>query len=209
MNKIELNIIVDKISSYNSLKKFLKDRNITILGEYFNSGKKDLFYNKSYLCNIEVLVSMEDYKAIANSSLDVSIILNTVMSFPFMGDLNNLPFVKKYMVENLPDPKEESEKYGTKDFWNERLSKIKAFLNASNLFMLKLFKNNPRTIIDYVNSDIMSFEDKIMDLDRMIEYFEGDIDDIDSQRYEDCAFLHKIKKKILKNEANKTKKSFK
>ena len=35
MSKMEINIIVRDIDNYNVLKKFLKSRKITIMGEYF------------------------------------------------------------------------------------------------------------------------------------------------------------------------------
>jgi predicted phosphohydrolase len=203
MNKMELNIIVNDIENYNTLKKFLKSRKITILGEYF-PGDYGFPEDQKYLCNVEVLITMEDYTALAGDiGINVNFILNTAMSFPLMDDLNNLPFIKKYMIENIKSPKED----GNKEYWEGRLEKIEAFLGASHLFMLKMFKKNKKTITQFVNSKMLSTSDKIQDLNQMIEYFEGSPEDIESQRFEDCAFLQKIKKRIQKNETNKTKKS--
>tara|TARA_Y100000034_G_C6844481_1_gene382402 strand:- start:246 stop:893 length:648 start_codon:yes stop_codon:yes gene_type:complete len=204
MNKMELNIIVHDIENYNALKKFLKSRRITVLGEYF-PGDYDFPEDQKYLCSVEVLITMEDYRALADDpDIDVSFILNTAMSFPLMDDLNNLPFIKKYMIENINSP--DKNKFGNKKYWNDRLEKIEAFLGASHLFMLKMFKKNKDAVTQFVDSKMMSTKDKIQDLDQMIEYFEGSPDDLESQRFEDCAFLQKIKKRILKNEANKAKK---
>jgi hypothetical protein len=207
MSKMEINIIVRDIENYNVLKKFLKSRKITIMGEYF-PGDYGFPEKTDYLCNVEVLITMEDYMALANDSdIDVSFILNTAMSFPLMDDLNNLPFIKKYMNKNLQSPDKNRE--GDDKYLEERLNKINTFLSASHLFMLKMFKKDRGVVNHYIKSKMMSTEDKIEDLNQMIEYFEGNPDDIESQRFEDCAFLQKIKKRILKNEANKIKKAAK
>ena len=207
MNKMELNIIVNDIENYNTLKKFLKERKITVLGEYF-PGDYDFPEDQKYLCSVEVLITMEDYRALADDpDIDVSFILNTAMSFPLMDDLNNLPFIKKYMIENIQSS--DKDQIGNRKHWNERLEKMEAFLGASHLFMLKMFKKNKEAIETFIDSKILTTEDKVKDLDQMIEYFEGSPDDIESQRFEDCAFIQKIKNRILENEANKTKKSTK
>lgn len=201
---MELNIIVSDIENYNALKRFLKERKISVLGEYF-PGDYEFPEEQNYLCSVEVLITMEDYRALATDpDIDVSFILNTAMSFPLMDSLNNLPFIKKFMNENLNSS--DKEKYGNKKYWEERLEKIQAFLGASHLFMLKMFKKNEDAVDNYIETKAMSTEDKLQDLDQMIEYFEGSPDDLESQRFEDCAFLQKIKNRILKNEANKAKK---
>ena len=207
MSKMEINIIVRDIDNYNVLKKFLKSRKITIMGEYF-PGDYGFPEKTDYLCSVEVLITMEDYMALADDSdIDVSFILNTAMSFPLMDDLNNLPFIKKYMNKNLQSPDKNRE--GDDKYLEERLNKINTFLSASHLFMLKMFKKDRGVVNHYIKSKMMSTEDKIEDLNQMIEYFEGDPNDIESQRFEDCAFLQKIKKRIQKNEANKIKKAAK
>ncbi len=207
MSKMEINIIVRDIDNYNVLKKFLKSRKITIMGEYF-PGDYGFPEKTDYLCSVEVLITMEDYMALADDSdIDVSFILNTAMSFPLMDDLNNLPFIKKYMNKNLQSPDKNRE--GDDKYLEERLNKIHTFLSASHLFMLKMFKKDRGVVNHYIKSKMMSTKDKIEDLDQMIEYFEGNPDDIESQRFEDCAFIQKIKKRILKNETNKAKKAAK
>jgi len=70
---------------------------------------------------------------------------------------------------------------------------IQTFLTQANETSLALFKKNDDFITDYVETDEMSAKDKIKDLDLMIEAF------VEEERYEDCALLVKIKKRILKN----------
>ena len=69
---------------------------------------------------------------------------------------------------------------------------IQKFLIQANETSLALFKRNNDFIDDYVKTNEMSKEDKIRDLDLMIEHFQ------EEERYEDCALLVKIKNKIIK-----------
>jgi hypothetical protein len=70
---------------------------------------------------------------------------------------------------------------------------IKKFLIQANETSLALFKKNKDFINDYVETDEMSKKDKLTDLELMIEAF------IEEERYEDCALLVKIKKKVVKH----------
>jgi len=69
---------------------------------------------------------------------------------------------------------------------------IEKFLNRANETSLKLFKQNEDFVIDYVETKELNYVDKVKDLDIMIEAF------IEEERYEDCAILVKIKKKMKK-----------
>ena len=69
---------------------------------------------------------------------------------------------------------------------------IEKFLTEANETSLALFKRNKEFIIDYVETTEMSYKDKLKDLELMIEHF------IEEERYEDCALLVKIKKKVIK-----------
>ena len=77
---------------------------------------------------------------------------------------------------------------------------IEKFLNQANETSLKLFKQNESFVEDYVTTKELTYEDKIKDIDLMIEAF------IEQERYEDCALLVEIKNKIKKfYETSKTK----
>ena len=77
---------------------------------------------------------------------------------------------------------------------------IEKFLNQANETSLKLFKQNESFVEDYVTTKELTYEDKLKDIDLMIEAF------IEQERYEDCALLVKIKDKIKKNIKIKNKK---
>jgi hypothetical protein len=67
---------------------------------------------------------------------------------------------------------------------------IEKFLTQANETSLKLFKQNESFVEDYVTTKELTYEDKIKDIDLMIEAF------IEEERYEDCALLVKVKNKV-------------
>ena len=71
---------------------------------------------------------------------------------------------------------------------------IDNFLKESNEATLSLFKKSDEFLGDYVVNDFMTTEEKIIDLDYLIGFFES------QERYEDCNYILKIKDKILANE---------
>jgi hypothetical protein len=70
---------------------------------------------------------------------------------------------------------------------------IEKFLKEANETSLALFKKNKDFINDYVETEEMSQKDKLKDLEIMIEAF------VEEERYEDCALLVKVKKKVIKH----------
>jgi len=69
---------------------------------------------------------------------------------------------------------------------------IQKFLIQANETSLALFKQNKDFITDYIETEELTYGDKVKDLDIMIETF------VEDERYEDCAILVKIKKKMKK-----------
>ena len=69
---------------------------------------------------------------------------------------------------------------------------IQKFLTEANETSLALFKKNKEFIDDYVETKEMTKKDKLKDLEIMIDTF------VEEERYEDCALLVKIKKKVIK-----------
>tara|TARA_R110002167_G_scaffold38003_1_gene118695 strand:+ start:1898 stop:2491 length:594 start_codon:yes stop_codon:yes gene_type:complete len=90
----------------------------------------------------------------------------------FQNDLKN---VKNFMASfNDKDPDE-----------------IDDFLLQTNETSLSLFRRNDDFIEDYVRTKEMECDDKIKDLEFMIEYF------LEDERYEDCALLQTIKERVI------------
>ena len=69
---------------------------------------------------------------------------------------------------------------------------IEKFLKQANETSLKLFKQNKSFVEDYVTTKELTYEDKLKDIELMIEAF------IEQERYEDCALLVKVKNKVKK-----------
>ena len=69
---------------------------------------------------------------------------------------------------------------------------ISRFVGRANETTLKLFKKDPVYIKEYVETNEMTYEHKIKDLDILIQYFE------EQERYEDCALLVKVRQKVEK-----------
>ena len=67
---------------------------------------------------------------------------------------------------------------------------IEKFLSQANETSLKLFRQNESFVEDYVTTKELTYEDKLKDIDLMIEAF------IEQERYEDCALLVKVKNKV-------------
>ena len=62
---------------------------------------------------------------------------------------------------------------------------ISRFVGRANETTLKLFKQDPVYITEYVETNEMSYKHKLKDLDILIQYFE------EQERYEDCALILK------------------
>ena len=71
---------------------------------------------------------------------------------------------------------------------------IQEFLTHANEISLALFKENKEFIDDYVKTTEMTKKDKLKDIEIMIDYF------VEEERYEDCALLVKVKKRVKKRE---------
>ena len=71
---------------------------------------------------------------------------------------------------------------------------ISKFVGRANETTLKLFKQDQSYIIEYIETNDMSYESKLKDLDILIQYFE------EQERYEDCALILEVKKKVKKRQ---------
>jgi len=69
---------------------------------------------------------------------------------------------------------------------------IENFVGKANETTLKLFRKTPEYITEYVETNEMSYKHKLKDLDILIDYFE------EQERYEDCALILEVKKKVKK-----------
>ena len=68
------------------------------------------------------------------------------------------------------------------------------WVEKANKVSMDLFRSSKSYQDEYVETNEMAYEDKIRDVDMMIEYFE------EREHYEDCAILLKIKQRIEKRQ---------
>jgi len=67
---------------------------------------------------------------------------------------------------------------------------IERFVGKANETTIKLFREAPEYITEYVESNEMTYDHKIQDLNILIQYFE------EQERYEDCALILEVKNKL-------------
>ena len=67
---------------------------------------------------------------------------------------------------------------------------ISRFVSRANETTVKLFRKSQTYITEYVETNEMTYEHKIKDLDMLLEYFE------EREQYEDCALILKVKEKV-------------
>ena len=67
---------------------------------------------------------------------------------------------------------------------------IERFVGRANETTVKLFKKSPSYITEYVETNEMTYEHKLKDLDMLIKYFE------ERERYEECALILEVKEKV-------------
>ena len=85
---------------------------------------------------------------------------------------------------------------GIKDFLFDVASQltskedISRFVGRANETTVKLFKKSNSYIREYVETNDMSYKNKIKDLGILIDYFE------EQERYEDCALILEVKNKV-------------
>jgi len=69
---------------------------------------------------------------------------------------------------------------------------LSRWIKKANNISLELFRQDKIYQDEYVESNDMTYDDKIKDIDIMINHFE------ELEQYEDCALLMKIKKRIIR-----------
>ena len=74
---------------------------------------------------------------------------------------------------------------------------IDNFIKQANETSLKLFKKEDEFTEEYIQTTALSTKEKIRDIEIMIEYFIEN-----GERYEDCALLQKISKRVMNHEIN-------
>jgi len=157
----------------------IKSENIVDQDDYF--GVFTIFVNETMLDKLKE----------ENTDKDLFIDLEVMSTESERGNLNK--DLKENFEKNLKNIQDFMFSFQIRD-----KKDIEKFLTQANETSLALFKQSKSFIKDYVETPEMSKKDKLKDLEIMIEAF------VDEERYEDCAILVKIKKKVIKHYVQKT-----
>ena len=170
------------------LNGWLKRNDVIVKSEGIQKTKKSLFFG-SFIIYINDIMLEKLKEENLNKGLYCDI---EVMN----GEKERWETYKTYESENLFEKIQDFMfAFQVKD-----KKDIEKFLNDANNTSIALFKSSKSFVKDYIETKEMSYTDKIKDIDLMIESFEKE------ERYEDCAFLVKIKNKIETHYINKLKK---
>jgi len=186
-HEIEVHIITIDGAQHLRLNGYLKRNSILIKSEIISNSKKENTFGTfmAYPTYKQLeLLKKENRKNNLYNELEI-------ISSDGRWDLHKKD-IQYY------DPNENIQKLdeGIKDFlFNITLGTPKDLSNwieKANTISLELFKKNDSYINEYIESNELTNNDKIKDLDLMINYFE------EREQYEDCALLVKIKQKVEK-----------
>ena len=188
-HELEVHIITTDGAQHLRLNGYLKRNSILIKSETIADSKKDDIFGRFMIYPTHK--QLESLKK-ENRKNDLYSELEIMTTEDGRWDLykkdQNYFNTKDYNIQKLDE--------GIKEFlFNISLSTPKdltKWLEKANNISLELFKKSKSYIDEYVESNELNNNDKIKDIDLMINYFE------EREQYEDCAFLMKIKQRINK-----------
>ena len=184
--EIEVHIVTLDGAQHLRLNGYLKRNSVLIKSEVIsNSKKSDIFGRFMIYPTHKQLEALKK----ENRKNDLYSELEIMTTEDGRWDLYKKD-TRTYNIEKLDE--------GIKNFlFNISLQNpkdISKWIEKANNISLELFKKNESYVNEYVETNDMTSDDKIKDIDMMIDYFE------EREKYEDCALLVKIKEKIKKRE---------
>ena len=183
-NSEELEIYITTYDGAQHLRLhgWLKKNKTTIKMEHHASSK-----DEGYFGGFEVYISENLLERLKEDNLENGLFTDI--------EILSRRETKTFSMDNITKLDE-----GIKDFLFDIAGSISSpeditkFVGKANETTLKLFKQKPSYITEYIETNEMSYENKIKDLDILIQYFE------EQELYEDCALLVKVKQKVEKRE---------
>ena len=179
-NSKELEIYITTYDGAQHLRLhgWLKKNKTTIKMEHHASSK-----DEGYFGGFEVYISENLLERLKEDNLENGLFTDI--------EILSRRETKTFSMDNITKLDE-----GIKDFLFDIAGSISSpeditkFVGKANETTLKLFKQKPSYITEYIETNEMSYKHKLKDLDLLIEYFEK------QERYEDCALILKIKEKV-------------
>tara|TARA_B100000287_G_C20398005_1_gene688441 strand:+ start:142 stop:771 length:630 start_codon:yes stop_codon:yes gene_type:complete len=180
-NKHQMEIVLKTFDGEQHLRLhgWLKRNDTLIKMEQFASKGDDYFGSFQVLLESKVLDSLKEENLEKGLFVHIDIISNEEKTFTLSNNMMKLDEgIKDFLFDiagGISTPED-----------------ITRFVGRANETTLKLFKQSESYITEYIETNEMSYENKIKDLDLLIRYFE------EQERYEDCALILEIKKKVEK-----------
>tara|TARA_Y100000592_G_scaffold53278_1_gene84070 strand:+ start:491 stop:1081 length:591 start_codon:yes stop_codon:yes gene_type:complete len=185
-HELEVHIITIDGAQHLRLNGYLKRNSIIIKSETIADDKKEGIFGRFMI--YPTSRQLERLKK-ENRKNDLYSELETMTNEAGRWDLYKKD-TKMFNIEKLDE--------GIKNFlFNVSLQSstdITNWVEKANKVSMDLFKESKSYQDEYVETNEMAYEDKIRDVDMMIEYFE------EREHYEDCAILLKIKQRIEKRQ---------
>ena len=185
-HELEVHIITIDGAQHLRLNGYLKRNSIIIKSETIADDKKEGIFGR-----FMVYPTYKQLEALKkeNRKNDLYNELETMTSEDGRWDLYKKD-TAMFNIEKLDE--------GIKNFlFNISLqspSDMKKWIKKANKISIDLFKESKSYQDEYVETNEMSYKDKIKDINLMIQHFE------EQELYEDCALLMKIKQRIEKRQ---------
>tara|TARA_B100000214_G_scaffold356662_1_gene315458 strand:- start:365 stop:1006 length:642 start_codon:yes stop_codon:yes gene_type:complete len=186
-HEIEVHIITTDGAQHLRLSGYLKRNSILIKSENIsNSKKSDIFGRFMIYPTHKQLEALK--KENRKNDLYTELEIMTTEDGRWNLYKKDVEYFEPNKIQKLDE--------GIKEFlFNISLQSPKdltRWIEKANDISIELFKKSKSYIDEYVESNELSNEDKIKDISLMIKHFE------EQERYEDCALLMKIIKRIKK-----------
>lgn len=185
-HELEVHIITIDGAQHLRLNGYLKRNSVLIKSEIISDDKKEGIFGRFMI--YPTYKQLEALKK-ENRKNDLYTELETMTNEDGRWDLYKKD-ASMFNIEKLDE--------GIKNFlFNISLQSPKDITNwveKANKVSMDLFRSSKSYQDEYVESNEMTYKDKIRDIDMMINYFE------EREKYEDCAILMKIKQRIEKRQ---------
>ncbi len=185
-HELEVHIITIDGAQHLRLNGYLKRNSVLIKSEIISDDKKEGIFGRFMI--YPTYKQLEALKK-ENRKNDLYTELETMTNEDGRWDLYKKD-AAMFNIEKLDE--------GIKNFlFNISLQSPKDITNwveKANKVSMDLFRSSKSYQDEYVESNEMTYKDKIRDIDMMINYFE------EREKYEDCAILMKIKQRIEKRQ---------
>ena len=179
--EFEVHLLTYDGTQHLRLHGWLKRNDVIIKSETIHNNDESFGRFMVFINNI-MLEKLKEENLERGLFLDIDVMNTENERWNMIKDLKDDPVERENLLDKIQD--------FMFSFQIRDKDDIEKFLNQANETSLKLFRQNESFVEDYVTTKELTYEDKLKDIDLMIEAF------IEQERYEDCALLVKVKNKV-------------